>query len=74
MKNSNTKRILDSIKKELSQILQNKTFDNQPSVDNPYEFENEMYKFRYVGNNNLYIQPKNGVEYLVLNIKISLTE
>ena len=74
MKNSNTRRILDSIEKELNEILQNKTFDTQPSVDNPYEFENEMYKFRYVGNNNLYIQPKKGVEYLVLNITISPTE
>lgn len=64
-----TDRIMKSIKEEMSMILSG-NLANTASIDNPIEFENDLAKFKYQGNDRLLVQPKKGVEYLVLNFKV----
>lgn len=67
IRNTHAERMLNSIKSELEVVLKN----NLPSeLKYPINFENDLGKFQLQENNHLLIQPKKGVEYLVLNIKI----
>jgi len=72
MKNHINTKILDSIKDEMEVILKNELLlINKPSKDNPIEFENDLGKFKYLGDNNLAVEPKKGVEYLVINLNLN---
>ena len=66
--NLGTKLILDSIREELNDILSNNLVT--ASHENPIEIENDLGIFKYEGNGRLLVQPKKGVEYLVLNMEI----
>jgi hypothetical protein len=69
--NLGTKLMIDSIREELESMLSgNSLNESTVSVDNPIEFENDIGKFKYEGNGRLLVQPKKGVEYLVLNVDI----
>ena len=63
--------MIDSIREELESMLSGNVLNESiVSVDNPIEFENDIGKFKYEGNGRLLVQPKKGVEYLVLNVDI----
>lgn len=66
--NSHTKMIVDSIREELATILSDDSIT--ASIDNPIEFENDFGKFKYEGGGRLSVQPKKGIEYIVLNTEI----
>jgi hypothetical protein len=69
--NLGTKIMIDSIREELESMLSGNVLNESiVSVDNPIEFENDIGKFKYEGNGRLLVQPKKGVEYLVLNVDI----
>jgi len=69
--NLGTKLMIDSIREELESMLSGNSLNESiVSVDNPIEFENDIGKFKYEGNGRLLVQPKKGVEYLVLNVDI----
>jgi hypothetical protein len=69
--NLGTKIMIDSIREELGSMLSGNSFtESIVSPDNPIEFENDIGKFKYEGNGRLLVQPKKGVEYLVLNVEI----
>jgi hypothetical protein len=69
--NLGTKIMIDSIREELESMLSGNSLNESiVSVDNPIEFENDIGKFKYEGNGRLLVQPKKGVEYLVLNVDI----
>ena len=69
--NLGTKIMIDSIREELESMLSGNLLNESiVSVDNPIEFENDIGKFKYEGNGRLLVQPKKGVEYLVLNVDI----
>ena len=63
-----TKVMIDSIQKELNDILSNSLLD--PSSYNPIEIENDLGKFKYEGNGRLVVTPKKGAEYIVVNVDI----
>lgn len=54
-----TDRIMKSIQEEMSVAL-NSYLAKTASIDNPIEFENDLAKFKYQGNNRLLVQPKKG--------------
>jgi hypothetical protein len=69
--NLGTKIMIDSIREELESMLSGNLLNESiVSVDNPIKFENDIGKFKYEGNGRLLVQPKKGVEYLVLNVDI----
>ncbi len=47
--------------------------ENEPSEENPIEFENDYGKFKYVGGGKLLCHPKKSVDYIVLNFSIKKT-
>lgn len=59
--------MVKSIEKELLDILKNNSINE---IKYPINFENDLGAFQLRDNNSLLIQPKKGVEYLVLNINI----
>lgn len=64
-------RVIDSIKDELNQILMSEKFSiSEPSEENPVIIENEMGKFKYVGDGKLFVEPRKSVEYIIMNINI----
>ena len=69
--NLEAKIMIDSIREELESMLSgNSLIESIVSPDNPIEFENDIGKFKYEGNRRLLVQPKKGVEYLVINVDI----
>jgi hypothetical protein len=66
-KNTHIERMVKSIEKELLDILKNNSISE---IKYPINFENDLGIFQLRDNNSLLIQPRKGVEYLVLNINI----
>lgn len=66
-RNTHAEKMIKSIEAELATILKNNMINE---IKYPINIENDFGKFQLQENNHLLIQPKKGVEYLVLNVNI----
>jgi hypothetical protein len=64
-------RFSEQINKDIEKCLSNNLFDSQPiSKENPHKWDNDYGRFEWNGGEDVYFQPKKGIEYINVKIKI----